>query len=212
LLAIEKIDHVLNPNLWSLTNHQVGLNKNINLLESYKSELLGISKKNNSSANLKPCMLGFMSNNPNKNKDISYVVFDVPPLNNVNNYSHIYDDCLQSLEFSRKFLEDFYKLSEELNLNIYIKPKYNINNYDHRYKSVLMKFFNKGLLLDPYSDVGDILKKVKIFFSTPYTSVNRIFTNSKNYYYISEDFSKYIYTDSKLIIGYKNLIKKINEK
>lgn len=214
LKNFKNLGKIINPNLWSLSNHHCGLTKFYDKIEKFKTKKLKLHEENNNKKiQLSSCMLGYSKNQKTVRKK-SVLILDIPPILKKlerSNKSIITYDFSTSEDFCNTFIKDIIYVANLVNLNFYIKPKYNLSNYEKEYVNNFKYFSNKNLLLDPYDSISETLNDFLFTISAPYSSLTRIFNNN-GFYYVPYDYKDVVYKDSKLIIGKDNLLRFINKK
>jgi hypothetical protein len=200
---------IIGPNLLSMSNHQCGLTDNLNLIENYKTKFLKIPKNPNNKINIKKSMLGFRNKNIKFHRGKYSLIFDIPPYvkKHEKYVSRVSFDIMKSRDFCINFLNDFYDIQQKLNCKILLKPKYFApdNSYPDYYKNLLAKFESLDLLIDPYSELNDLLNNASHIFAAPYTSMGRIYNTNKIHYYLPSSYKSLSYFDKNLIVGKKEL-------
>lgn len=147
--------------------------------------------------NFFPCLLGYERNYECDLKPVSITIalFDVPPeAEDVQLNRSVIGDMTANLTFVENFLSDFLGLNLSVSYQLLYKPKYSLENYSLEYKevidSLMNKFNDRFVFLDPYVRLTDIMLHADFVLSFPYTSTQKFarYSGVPSYYYIPNEF------------------------
>jgi polysaccharide biosynthesis PFTS motif protein len=105
-------------------------------------------------------------------------------------------DMTANLEFIDSFLSDFININISSDFVILYKPKYSLGNYSNEYKKVINslidKFYDKFVLLDPYVRFEDLMNITDLAISFPYTSTYKFakYSGVNSFFYIPDAYIK----------------------
>lgn len=142
-----------------------------------------------------PCLLGFERNYERALKPvlITIALFDVPPESEESQLNRtIIGDMTADITFVESFLSDFLKLDISVSYQLLYKPKYSLENYSFEYRkiidSLINKFHDKFVFLDPYVRLTDIMRATDLVLSFPYTSTHKFakYSGVQSYYFIPD--------------------------
>ena len=203
---------------WAISNHTVGFKKGSELLLKRNKKYLNkkLKEKNNNNLSLRPTFFGYKSKKKFSTNN-NVVIFDTYPIKQIESLQNLpsynfYDDYL----LVSSFLEEVVDIVPK-NFNIYLKPKYSFLKHRNEYINLLTKLKNKNKnfrILDPYTDILNDIKNIKMTINIPFVSSYQIMkkVGIKSVYYCPKKF-EYLFKDCKninFIIGKERLLSKLN--